>query len=97
MGYIPVEDRISVDTAAAVIGKSANWVRWAVQAHEVSFGNCVSSPRNTRRCRRYSYYINKYRLAEFACVPVKEIERLNRKLKAERKQKRQEYIARKEV
>ena len=27
MGYIPVEDRISVDTAAAVIGKSANWVR----------------------------------------------------------------------
>lgn len=97
MIYIPAEDRISVTTAAAVIGKSADWVRWAVQAHEVPFGNCVSRPGNKWRVPRRSYYINKYRLAEYAGISVEEIERVNREIKAEQKQKRQEYLARREA
>lgn len=98
MKYIPVDDRISTTTAAIVIGKSESWVRWALQDHLVPFGESVRCrQRNGKLSHRYSYYINKYRLAEYASLPVKEIERVNREVKAERRKKRQQALARKDA
>ncbi len=82
MKYISKYDRISIYTAAVVIGKNVNWVRWALQDHLVPFGESVRSrQRNGKLSRRYSYYINKQRLAEYASVSVEEIERINREIK----------------
>ena len=41
MKYISKYDRISIYTAAVVIGKNVNWVRWALQDHLVPFGELV--------------------------------------------------------
>lgn len=98
MERIPMDERISVTTAAIVIGQSDNWVRWALQDRRVPFGVSVRSRQsNGKLGHRFSYYINKYRLAEYACVPVEEIERINREVKAERRQKRKQADERKDA
>ena len=85
--------RIDIVTAAQVIGRCVDFIRWGLQQGTLPFGVAVKCqrPKGGRGC--YSYLIDARKLADFAGVPVEFIMELNREVKTRRREARQRRLA----
>ena len=66
MGVV-AHNKLSVETAAKVIGASTHYVRLCLQQNLLPFGHVI------HRRSRCTYFINVQKLSEFSGVPVDDI------------------------
>ena len=85
--------RIDIYTAAQVIGRCVDFIRWGLQQGTLPFGVAVKCQRPESGPGRYSYLIDARKLADFAGVPVEFVMELNKKVKTRRRDARQRRLA----
>ncbi len=64
--------RISTATAARIIDKAEDYIRWGLQQNRLPFGTAVQTGP-----KRWSYHISPKLLADYSGLTVEEIERIS--------------------
>ena len=86
--------RIDIYTAAQVIGRCVDFIRWGLQQGALPFGVAVKCQRPKGGSgKHYTYLIDARKLAEFSGESVEFIMELNRQVKTRRREARKRRLA----